>query len=91
MGLKRKIQRNQLRLQYARFSDAWSNEKRYQQYLLANGEKLEVGHQELGRKPTFAMWLQAAKNKQLDAKTGVVVPQEAQDPKRVEVEKTDWE
>ncbi len=91
MGLNRKIQRNQLRLQYQRFSDAWNNEKRFQQYLLAKGEPLEKGHQELGRKPTFAMWLKAVKNKQVDAGSGAAVQEAAQDPKKVEVEQTDWE
>lgn len=46
----------------------------------------------LGRKPTFAMWLQAVKNKKIAADVHAAPPpQDGADPKKVEVEETDWE
>lgn len=91
MSAIRKMKRNGLRLQYARFCDAWNNEKRYQQYLIETGQPLEEGHAELGRKPTFNMWLQAMKNKRVDPASGAPVAEGAPDPKKVEVGKVDWE
>ncbi len=92
MGL-RSLRRQQLRQQYERFCLAWGNERRYQRYILENGMRLDEGHRELGRKPTFAMWLQAVRNRRLDPATGGEIRAEAEerDPRKVEVGDTSWE
>lgn len=84
--MSRAIKRSMLRKQYERFVQAWDNEKRYQKYLLADGQQLEEGHQQLGKKPTFKMWLDAVKNKQM-SKEGLV----DQQTETVSVESTNWE
>ncbi len=81
-----------LKKQYERFCQAWQNEKRYQQFILASGQQLEEGHQPLGRKPTFQMWLQAVNNKKISAEVHQPPPMaEEQNEKAVEVQDTDWE
>jgi hypothetical protein len=101
-----------LKAQYARFCKAWDNEKRYQQYTLAEGtaqirtsdvknpdgtyvQQIVEGdavRNLLGRKPTFAMWLQAVKNKKINSDIHAAPPPaDGVDPKKVQVEETDWE
>ena len=51
------------------------------------------GHSELSKKPTFAMWLQAVKNKRLAAdvtKPPPEVAEKQQDEKRIEVTDAEW-
>ena len=85
------IKRSILKKKYERFIQAWNNEKRYQQYLLAKGDPLEEGHQQLGRKPTFKMWLDAVHNKNVRSEEGQTEVSENTDPKKVEVEETSWD
>jgi len=110
----RATSRSMLKAQYTRFTEAWSNEKRYQQYSLDNLDaSIQISEQKnpdgtyvkqivdakgedvknlLGRKPTFAMWLQAVKNKKIAADVHKQLPvEEKADPKKVQVEETDWE
>jgi len=91
--MDRKFKREQLKQQYAKFAQAWRDEKRFQNYLIENqgaevkngeivgpdGEKVPV----LGKKPTFAMWVAAKKNQQQAL--------QAQSEKKVEVEDLSWE
>ena len=57
-----KIKRSILKREYEQFCDAWKNEKIYHRLTKENGKELPEGQGELGRKPTFAMWLNAKKN-----------------------------
>ena len=93
MSVQRQMERMKLKQQYAKFTKAWQNEKRYQQYRLTAGEELEKGHYMLGRKPTFTMWLDAVKNKQINAAGGTPPPlsEGVSDPKQVVVTDEDWE
>jgi len=88
-----KLERSVLKAQYTRFCEAWQNEKRFQRYLLDKGQPLPEGHSELSKKPTFAMWLQAVKNKRLAAdvtKPPPEVAEKQQDEKRIEVTDAEW-
>ena len=92
MGFNHSAKREQLRRQYERFVVAWQNERRYQQFLITEGQPLEEGHQRLGRKPTFRMWMEAVRNKRIAARVGEMPPvAPEQDPKRVEVTDTEWD
>ena len=82
-----KMQRASLRVAYDRFCQAWRNERRYQEHLLATGQELEEGHAKLGRKPTFAMWMAAVEQRQVQA----ALAEKGIDPKRVVVKDTEWE
>lgn len=42
MGVNRKMQRSTLKAEYARFCEAWNNEKMYQRILIADGAKIET-------------------------------------------------
>ena len=85
MGIDRKLQRAELRTKYERFCAAWKNEKRFQEYTLADGGKIPEGQFQLGRKPTFQMWKAAYDNKQLERP---VDPETK--PTAVEVTDTEW-
>ena len=61
-SLTRKIEREQEKKAYQRFSRAWKNERAFQRYETARGEKLETPP--LGRRPTFSMWKKAMENKE---------------------------
>ena len=112
--MSRGMSRSILKAQYARFCEAWTNEKMYQQFTINNGTaaiketehknpdgtyvKQVVGDEGteprnlLGRKPTFAMWLHAVKNKKIAANVHEKLPvEEGADPKKVKVEETAWE
>ena len=81
--------RSMLKAQYERFKEAWNNEKTFQKYLLESGKELPEGHNKLTKKPTFAMWLQAVKNKKLSADVSQPPPTDS-DEKKVEVTDTEW-
>lgn len=91
--MSRKLNRSMLKVQYLRFCEAWTNERRYQDYLKAQGKDLPEGHAPLGKKPAFSMWLDAVKNKKIAAQAGEAPPAvvEAQESeKKVEVVNTEW-
>jgi len=110
--MSRSMNRSILKAKYARFVQAWDNEKRYQQYSVLEG-KAEIRESAtknpdgtyvkqivegdnvrnlLSKKPTFAMWMQAVKNKKIAANVHEALPvPEGEDPKKVQVKETDWE
>lgn len=88
--MERSIKRSILRKKYEKFSKAWENEKRYQQSLLQSGHELEEGHQQLGKKPTFAMWLVAVENKRLNVSGEVLGAEKTLDEKKVQVDDVEW-
>lgn len=86
------IKRSMLKAQYAKFVEAWTNEKRYQQYLLASGQKLPDGHNQLGKKPTFSMWMTAVRNRKIAVDVTKPPPSDevVMDEKKVEVTEKEW-
>ena len=82
--MSRQLQRSMLKAQYAKFCEAWQNEKLYQRVYLETHEKLPEGTNTLGRKPTFKMWVKAIENQKQAA---LQAPPE----KAVEVKDTSWE
>jgi hypothetical protein len=87
------IKRSMLKAQYARFVEAWNNERRYQQYLLESGQPLPAGHNKLGKKPTFSMWMAAVKNRKIAVDVNAPPPAVAEaknDEKQVEVTDKEW-
>jgi len=77
----RRIRRQQEKERYQRFGQAWSDERRFQRYLVEHqgaremtddegrtfvlGEKPGERMERLGRKPTFAMWTRAEENRRM--------------------------
>jgi len=82
--MSRSINRSMLRKKYEDFCKAWNNEKTFQRIMKIDGKELPEGQVELGRKPTFSMWLAAHKAK-------AFTPQVAPVDKAVEVKDTSWE
>lgn len=76
--------RSILKKQYEAFCRAWQDEKLFQKIHTADGKPLPEGVNELGRKPTFKMWLRAIENQKQAA---LQAPPE----KAVEVKDTSWE
>lgn len=64
MSSSSRIKRNQQKLAYDKFGKSWRAEQRYQNSILASGEKLPEGTPRLKRKPTFSMWLNITKTVQ---------------------------
>ena len=79
-----------LKRQYAKFCEAWTNERRYQDYLHAMGKPLPEGHNALGKKPTFNMWLKAVKNKKIAKDVTEPPPSDTVNEKKVEVTDSEW-
>jgi hypothetical protein len=84
--------RTVLKAQYQRFCEAWRNEKRYQAYCAENDVPLDDGIQKLGRKPTFAMWRQALKNKAAaEVQRSIDDAAKKAAEKQVQTVETEWE
>lgn len=97
MGSSRKFKRERQREQYGKFSQAWRDEKRFQQYLVnVQGSKIVQEDERqvivdpdgnrvpiLGRKPTFREW--SAENQRR------TIQQQIQEKKRVDIDDLSWE
>jgi hypothetical protein len=81
---ERAMRRRALKAQYEKFCRAWRDEKTYQRVYVGSGKSLPDGVEQLGRKPTFRMWLTALENKRLAERSAP--PQKA-----VEVGDPVWE
>lgn len=81
--MSRSIDRSILRKKYDDFCIAWKNEKMFQRIAQEDGQELPKGAHLLGKKPTFKMWMMAAKNGTFNA------PEVAS--KSVEVTSPAWE
>lgn len=68
-------------------SDMKGEDGRYVQQIVEGDEVRNL----LGRKPTFAMWLNAVNNKKIAADVHKQPIAEGSDPKKVNVEDADWD
>ncbi len=63
MGIDRKVKRNALKNQYAKFAVSWKKEKAYQKYVLEElKQELPEGQPRLAGKPTFNQWCKMMEN-----------------------------
>ena len=81
--MNRSMNRSILKKKYEDFCQAWRDEKLYQRVVLDSGAELPQGTYELGKKPTFKMWVQAMKNQK---SAQVQVPENS-----VSVDDTSWD
>jgi hypothetical protein len=60
-SVKRKMQREALKKAHKLFKRSWHHERDMQRDVFARGELLPEGQQQLGRAPTFSMYIHAVK------------------------------
>jgi hypothetical protein len=85
MSMTRSLERSARRDQYRAFCEAWRREKGRQRELFESGEALPSGTNRLGRRPTFAMWVQAVVEQ-----PSVQMGGDTLDSKQVQVDDAGW-